>query len=119
MSTVDQATSTARTRRSLVAGTVGNFVEWYEFGAYGFFATVIAANFFSSTSTSDAESLIKTYASFALAFFFRPIGAAVFGRVGRAHHHRVDQADEEHRHPRVLRCRDVRGECGRAADVAR
>ena len=81
MSTVDQAT-TARTRRSLVAGTVGNFVEWYEFGAYGFFATVIAANFFSSTATSDAESLIKTYASFALAFFFRPIGAAVFGRVG-------------------------------------
>ncbi|MEU4396074.1 MFS transporter [Kribbella sp. NPDC023855] len=71
-----------RTRRSLVAGTVGNFVEWYEFGAYGFFATVIAANFFSSTSTSDAESLIKTYASFALAFFFRPIGAAVFGRLG-------------------------------------
>ncbi|ADB35823.1 General substrate transporter [Kribbella flavida DSM 17836] len=71
-----------RHRRSLVAGTVGNFVEWYEFGAYGFFATVIAANFFSSTSTSDAESLIKTYASFALAFFFRPIGAAVFGRIG-------------------------------------
>ncbi|MFB6723708.1 MFS transporter [Kribbella sp. NPDC056345] len=69
-------------RRSLVAGTVGNFVEWYEFGAYGFFATVIAANFFSTTATSDAESLIKTYASFALAFFFRPIGAAVFGRVG-------------------------------------
>ncbi|WP_329482843.1 MFS transporter [Kribbella sp. NBC_01484] len=73
---------TPRIRRSLVAGTVGNFVEWYEFGAYGFFATVIAANFFSSTSTSDAESLIKTYASFALAFFFRPIGAAVFGRLG-------------------------------------
>jgi len=71
-----------RNRRSLVAGTVGNFVEWYEFGAYGFFATVIAANFFSTNSTSDAESLIKTYASFALAFFFRPIGAAVFGRLG-------------------------------------
>ncbi|MEU8222222.1 MFS transporter [Kribbella sp. NPDC048915] len=43
---------------------------------------MIAANFFSSTATSDAESLIKTYASFALAFFFRPLGAAVFGRVG-------------------------------------
>ncbi|GAA1548224.1 MFS transporter [Kribbella hippodromi] len=76
------STTAVSTRRSLVAGTVGNFVEWYEFGAYGFFATVIAANFFSSTSTSDAESLIKTYASFALAFFFRPIGAAIFGRVG-------------------------------------
>ncbi|WBQ05758.1 MFS transporter [Kribbella sp. CA-293567] len=76
------AVETTSRRRSLVAGAVGNFVEWYEFGAYGFFATVIAANFFSSTSTSDAESLIKTYASFALAFFFRPVGAAVFGRVG-------------------------------------
>ncbi|GAA2819059.1 MFS transporter [Kribbella solani] len=75
-------TEVSTRRRSLLAGTVGNFVEWYEFGAYGFFATVIAANFFSSTSTSDAESLIKTYASFALAFFFRPIGAAIFGRVG-------------------------------------
>ena len=47
MSTVDQ-TTTSRTRRSLVAGSVGNFVEWYEFGVYGFFATVIAANFFST-----------------------------------------------------------------------
>ena len=82
MSTAPATLDVRRTRRSLVAGTVGNFVEWYEFGAYGFFATVIAANFFSSTSTSDAESLIKTYASFALAFFFRPIGAAVFGRAG-------------------------------------
>jgi MFS family permease len=81
MSTIE-GLDVRRTRRSLVAGTVGNFVEWYEFGAYGFFATVIAANFFSSTSTSDTESLIKTYASFALAFFFRPIGAAVFGRLG-------------------------------------
>jgi MHS family proline/betaine transporter-like MFS transporter len=81
MSTIE-GLDVRRNRRSLVAGTVGNFVEWYEFGAYGFFATVIAANFFSSSSTSDAESLIKTYASFALAFFFRPIGAAVFGRLG-------------------------------------
>jgi MHS family proline/betaine transporter-like MFS transporter len=80
--TADLSSDARRTRRSLLAGTVGNFVEWYEFGAYGFFATVIAANFFSGSSTSDAESLIKTYASFALAFFFRPIGAAVFGRVG-------------------------------------
>lgn len=82
MSTAAITVDSRTRRRSLVAGTVGNFVEWYEFGAYGFFATVIAANFFSSTLTSDAESLIKTYASFALAFFFRPIGAALFGRVG-------------------------------------
>lgn len=69
-------------RRAVVAGTVGNFIEWYEFGVYGFFATIIAANFFSPDGAGGLESLIKTYASFALAFFFRPIGAALFGRVG-------------------------------------
>ncbi|MDT0382384.1 MFS transporter [Streptomyces sp. DSM 42041] len=69
-------------RRALVAGSVGNFVEWYEFGVYGYFATIIAANFFSTDGASDLESLVKTYASFAIAFFFRPVGAALFGRIG-------------------------------------
>ncbi|MFF7651128.1 MFS transporter [Streptomyces sp. NPDC007983] len=70
------------TRRALVAGSVGNLIEWYEFGVYGFFATVIAANFFTPEGGSALEGLVKTYASFGLAFFFRPIGAAVFGRAG-------------------------------------
>jgi MFS transporter, MHS family, proline/betaine transporter len=69
-------------RRALVAGSVGNFIEWYEFGIYGFFATIIAAKFFSASNSADFESLIKAYASFAIAFFFRPVGAAVFGRFG-------------------------------------
>ncbi|MFD7227529.1 MFS transporter [Streptomyces sp. NPDC059881] len=74
--------SLARSRRALFAGSVGNFVEWYEFGVYGYFATVIAANFFTPEGGSDVEALVKTYASFALAFFFRPIGAVLFGRIG-------------------------------------
>ncbi|MGW7051422.1 MFS transporter [Streptomyces sp. NPDC054887] len=71
-----------RSRRALMAGSVGNFIEWYEFGVYGYFATVIAAHFFTPEGGSDAEALVRTYASFALAFFFRPVGAAVFGRLG-------------------------------------
>ncbi|WP_328863738.1 MFS transporter [Streptomyces virginiae] len=69
-------------RRALVAGSVGNFIEWYEFGIYGSFATVIAAQFFTPVGGSEVEGLVKAYASFALAFFFRPVGAAVFGRFG-------------------------------------
>lgn len=69
-------------RRALVAGSVGNFIEWYEFGVYGFFATIIAVNFFTPEGGSEIEGLVKTYASFGLVFFFRPIGAAVFGRAG-------------------------------------
>lgn len=59
-------------RRALLAGSVGNLVEWYEFGVYGSLATVIAANFFRSEGSGGAEALVATYASFALAFFFRP-----------------------------------------------
>ncbi|MFF4134016.1 MFS transporter [Streptomyces mirabilis] len=69
-------------RGALLAGSVGNFVEWYEFGVYGYFATVIAARFFTPVGGSETEGLVRTYASFALAFFFRPVGAALFGRLG-------------------------------------
>lgn len=71
-------------RRALLAGSVGNLVEWYEFGVYGCLATVIAANFFTpgASGTGGAEALVATYASFALAFFFRPVGALLFGRLG-------------------------------------
>ncbi|MEU7747658.1 MFS transporter [Nonomuraea sp. NPDC049158] len=77
-----QHTDPARSRRALIAGSVGNFIEWYEFGVYGYFATIIAANFFTPDGASDMEALVKTYASFAVAFFFRPLGAALFGRLG-------------------------------------
>ncbi|MCT9083565.1 MFS transporter [Streptomyces fulvoviolaceus] len=74
--------STLRSRRALVAGSVGNLIEWYEFGVYGYFATIIAARFFTPEGGSEAEALVRMYASFALAFFFRPVGAALFGRLG-------------------------------------
>jgi MHS family proline/betaine transporter-like MFS transporter len=41
---VDDATR----RRAVVAATMGNFVEWYDFTIYGYFATVIAELFFTS-----------------------------------------------------------------------
>lgn len=71
-----------QSRQALLAGSVGNFIEWYEFGVYGFLATVIAANFFTLQGESETTSLILTYAAFALAFFCRPIGAVIFGRIG-------------------------------------
>ncbi|WP_104091596.1 MFS transporter [Arthrobacter sp. GMC3] len=77
-----QPSAAKQSRRALVAGSVGNFIEWYEFGIYGSFATIISANFFTTSGASDFEALIKTYASFAIAFFFRPVGAAIFGRIG-------------------------------------
>ncbi|MFJ8011288.1 MFS transporter [Streptomyces sp. NPDC096339] len=68
-------------RHALVAGSVGNFVEWYEFGVYGSFATVIAARFFTPDGGDRGQALIAAYAAFAIAFFFRPLGALLFGRL--------------------------------------
>ena len=69
-------------KRALIAGSIGNFIEWYEFAVYGFLATVIAKNFFQLAGDTGLTSLLLTYASFAIAFFFRPLGAVLFGRIG-------------------------------------
>ncbi|MEU8438580.1 MFS transporter, partial [Streptomyces sp. NPDC029216] len=72
-------------RRVLLAGAAGNFVEWYEFGVYGCFATVLATRFFTpapGTGPAGPGPLLAAYASFAVAFFLRPAGALLFGRLG-------------------------------------
>jgi MHS family proline/betaine transporter-like MFS transporter len=74
--------SASQSRRALVAGSVGNFIEWYEFGVYGYLATIIAGNFFTLEGQTGMTGLLLTYASFALAFFCRPVGAIIFGRIG-------------------------------------
>jgi MFS family permease len=75
-------TTTEAQKRALIAGSVGNFIEWYEFAVYGFLATVIAQNFFRLQGEAELTGIILTYASFAIAFFFRPLGAIFFGRMG-------------------------------------
>jgi MHS family proline/betaine transporter-like MFS transporter len=47
-----------QSRRALVAGSVGNFIEWYEFGVYGYLATVIAGNFFTLEGQSGLTGLL-------------------------------------------------------------
>ncbi|MEW6637038.1 MAG: metabolite/H+ symporter [Actinomycetota bacterium] len=67
-------------RRAVTAGAIGNFVEWYDFSVYGFFAAAIATQFFPSDD--PVASLLATFAVFAVAFFMRPLGAFVFGHYG-------------------------------------
>lgn len=64
-------------RRAVVAASIGNFIEWFEFGLYGFFAAAIAANFFPGS-----QSLIATFAAFGISFILRPLGALIFGHYG-------------------------------------
>ncbi|MBN8909838.1 MAG: hypothetical protein J0H99_25305 [Rhodospirillales bacterium] len=66
--------------RQIVAGAIGNVLEWYDFAAYGYFASIFAKNFFPSTN--GVVSLASAFGVFAAAFLMRPIGGALFGHVG-------------------------------------
>jgi MFS transporter, MHS family, proline/betaine transporter len=64
-------------RRAIIAATVGNMLETYDFAVYGFFAIVIARLFFPA---GDATvSLLLTVATFGVGFVMRPVGALVLG----------------------------------------
>ncbi|CAJ1495822.1 MFS transporter [[Mycobacterium] kokjensenii] len=68
-------------RRSITGTAVGNFMEWYDFGIYGFLATTIAQVFYPGDSAS-AVGLIATFGTLAAAFAVRPFGGIVFGALG-------------------------------------
>ncbi|MEV7797149.1 MFS transporter [Streptomyces sp. NPDC087512] len=69
-----------RARKGVVAACIGNFIEWYEFMLYGYFATVISAQFFPTESAT--ASLLLTFAVFGISFVVRPFGGIIFGFVG-------------------------------------
>lgn len=66
--------------KCLGAGTVGNVLEWYDFGLYGFLAPLIGAHFFPSSN--PIASLLGAYGGFAIGFAMRPIGGMLLGHVG-------------------------------------
>ncbi|MCF5707945.1 MFS transporter [Pseudomonas syringae] len=80
MTTAPEHVDPATLRKVIVAAAIGNFVEWFDFAVYGFLATTIALQFFPSGDTSAA--LLKTFAVFAVAFAFRPLGGIFFGMLG-------------------------------------
>ncbi|MBO0678755.1 MFS transporter [Mycolicibacterium sp. S2-37] len=66
-------------KKSLIASSVGNVLEWYEWSAYAVFAPFIAAAMFSQSDPVSA--LLSTLAVFAVGFLMRPLGGIVFGRI--------------------------------------
>src|SRR6201992_169346 len=68
-------------RRSIEGASIGNFMEWYDFGVYGYIATTIAQVFYPGNSVS-AVHLIATFSTLAAAFVVRPLGGFIFGPLG-------------------------------------
>jgi MHS family alpha-ketoglutarate permease-like MFS transporter len=63
---------------SIVGGSMGNLVEWYDWFAYASFAIYFAPVFFPKADPT--AQLLSTAAIFAVGFIMRPIGAWVMGR---------------------------------------
>lgn len=78
-SAVEQLPAAAR-RKATAAGAIGNGVEWFDYGLYGYFAATIGVVFFPSEDPT--VSLLAAFAAFAVTFFVRPLGGFVFGPMG-------------------------------------
>jgi len=70
----------SRFRKVVVAASVGSFIEIYDAVLYGYFATVLAVQFFPAQDPT--AGLLATFAIFAVGFLVNPIGAIIFGHLG-------------------------------------
>ncbi|WP_246476777.1 MFS transporter [Actinokineospora xionganensis] len=67
-------------RRAVAASAMGNCIEWYDFGVFGFMPAVLGAVFFNAATPT--ENVLGTFAVLAVAFIARPFGGFVFGPLG-------------------------------------
>ncbi|MBB5510065.1 MHS family proline/betaine transporter-like MFS transporter [Paraburkholderia sp. JPY681] len=70
-------------KRLIVASSIGNALEWFDFAAYGFFAVTLSKLFFPAHD--ETVSLLLTFGTFGISYIFRPLGALVLGRYADRH----------------------------------
>ncbi len=67
-------------RTVIVAASVGNVIEWYDFYIFGSLAAILSVKFFEQSNPIAA--LLSTIALFTAGFLIRPLGAFLFGWMG-------------------------------------
>ena len=73
--------------RSIISGSIGNLVEWYDWYAYSAFALYFAPVFFPKGDPT--VQLLNTAAIFAAGFLMRPLGAWLLGAYADRHGRRA------------------------------
>ena len=77
----------ATIRRAIVACGIGQVFETYDFVIYGLMAGALSRAFFPSED--PIAGLLSTFATFAVGFVMRPVGAVVIGSYGDRHGRRA------------------------------
>src|SRR5437899_4804596 len=67
-------------RRVVIAASVGNIIEWYDFYIFGSLASILAVKFFEKGH--PVAAFLSTVAIFSAGFLIRPLGAFLFGWLG-------------------------------------
>jgi MFS transporter, MHS family, proline/betaine transporter len=71
---------TDKSLKAIWAASIGNLLEWYDFGVYAYLASPIATKFFPSTNPT--APLLAAFAAYGVGFLARPFGGIVIGRLG-------------------------------------
>ena len=75
------AASRRQVRLAAVASVVGTSIEWYDYFLYGTAAAIVFPAVFFPSSSSYSGTL-ESFATYAVGFAARPVGAAIFGHWG-------------------------------------
>ena len=67
-------------KKAITAAALGNAIEWFDFGVYGFLAYVLGKVFFPEAS--PGVQLVASLATFSVPFLVRPVGGIFFGILG-------------------------------------
>ena len=70
----------ASMHRTLLAGAIGNAIEFYDFIVYAYLAGYFAAQFFPTHD--PVAALLASYGAFATGMIMRPVGGILFGNIG-------------------------------------
>jgi metabolite-proton symporter len=83
---VDQAGQRLQVRRAALASSIGTTIEWYDFFLYNTASALVFPHLFFPASSPYAGAM-ASFATYAVGFAARPVGAAIFGhwgdRIGR------------------------------------
>ncbi|MGW4898618.1 MFS transporter [Kitasatospora sp. NPDC004240] len=77
---VNSTSGATSTRRTMLAGTVGTVMEWYDFSLYGLASALVFGPLFFGSSGTGAT--LASFATFGVGFAARPIGGILFGHLG-------------------------------------
>ncbi|WP_251042175.1 MFS transporter [Arthrobacter sp. ISL-30] len=67
-------------RKAHVGAGVGNFIEWYDIGIYGYLAVTMTSVF--TEGMDERMGLLVTLLGFAVSFVVRPLGGMILGPLG-------------------------------------